>query len=260
MRMRIAVASAAVALAVVLGTAAAASAQTTTTGKTSSGESKSGESNSGTSSSESTGSSSEPVPANVEKAGHNQVEAFECFEQQLQASTPDFYRCGQAPSPLIPAKNEIIWGSIAFFITLIALWKFAYPGMKKGMENRSEKIRVDLQAAEDARIEAEQLKADYEQRLAAAKSEATRVIEDARGTADALKAELQQRAEADIAEMRQRAAADADAMKDQIMADLQHEVAQIAIQAAEVVVEKNLDAATQMQLVENYIASVGSKN
>jgi len=193
-----------------------------------------------------------------------QHEAKECFEKQeaIEASggKPDFVSCYKAPSPLIPATNEIIWGSIAFFVTLIALWKFAYPGMKKGMENRSEKIRTDLQAAEDARTEAEQLKAEYEQRLATAKQEATRVIEDARGTADALKAELQARAEEEIAEMRQRAAADADAMKSQVMSDLQHEVAQIAIGAAEAVVEKNLDQATQMQLVENYIAQVGSRN
>jgi F-type H+-transporting ATPase subunit b len=193
-----------------------------------------------------------------------QAEAKHCFEEQeakeAAGQKADYVSCYKAPSPLLPATNEIIWGGIAFFITLLALWKFAYPGMKKGMEGRSERIRADLQAAEDARVEAEQLKAEYEQRLAAAKQEATRVIEDARGTADALKAELQQRAEAEIGEMRQRAAADVEAMKGQALADLQHEVAQIAIGAAEVVVEKNLDEATQRQLVENYINTVASRN
>lgn len=200
------------------------------------------------------------LPANLQNASETQKEAYECLEKQLSAATPDFASCAQAPSLLLPAKNELIWGALAFLITLLALWKFAFPALKTGMENRSEKIRVDLQAAEDARTEAEQLKADYEQRLAAAKQEATRVIEDARATADSLKVELQHRAEEEIAEMRQRAAADVEAMKGQIMADLQHEVAQLAIGAAEVVVEKNLDPATQRQLVENYIAQVGSRN
>ena len=258
MRIRFALAGAALAVAVVLSTAATAGAQTSTTARKSesSGETKSGETNSGSGTTGSEGG----VPANVTAAGHNQVEAYECFEEQAKASTPDFLRCAQAPNPLVPATNEIIWGSIAFLVTLVALWKFAFPAMKKGMENRSERIRVDLQAAEDARLEAEKVKGDYEQRLALAKQEATRVIEDARATADSLKAELQHRAEADIADMRQRAAADIEAMKSQVMADLQHEVAQIAIGAAEVVVEKNLDRATQMQLVENYIAQVGSRN
>ena len=44
------------------------------------------------------------------------------------------------------------------------------------------------------------------------------------------------------------------------MADLKGEVAQLAIRAAEMVVEKSLDNATQVQLVENYIAAVGSQN
>lgn len=196
---------------------------------------------------------------------HAEQEAYKCFSEEITAAAKDpakaeFINCVKAPSPLLPALNELIWGAIAFFVTLFLLWKLAFPAMKKGMENRSEKIREDLQAAEDARVEAEQVKADYEKRLATAKQEATRVIEDARATADSLKVELQHRAEADIAEMRQRAAADVDAMKSQVMADLQHEVAQIAIGAAEVVVEKNLDQATQVQLVENYIAQVGSKN
>lgn len=206
------------------------------------------------------GASATTVPANVKDAGETQVKAYECFEEQIAAATPDFTRCVQAPSLLLPATNELIWTSIAFFVTLLLLWKFAYPGLKKGMENRSEKIRLDLQAAEDARAEADGLKAEYEQRLATAKQEATRVIEDARATADSLKAELAQRAEGEIAEMRQRAAADVESMKGQVMADLQHEVAQIAIGAAEAVVQKNLDQATQVQLVESYIASVGSKN
>jgi F-type H+-transporting ATPase subunit b len=188
-----------------------------------------------------------------------QAELNECLETQLAAQTPDLIRCAQAPNPILPATNEIIAGGLAFLILLVVLGKFAYPQLKTGMENRTERIRDDLQKAEDARLEAEGALEEYRQRLATAKQEATRIIEDARATADSMKHDLAQRAEGEIAEMKQRAAADIDASKSQAIADLHGEVAQLAIGAAEVVVQKNLDQATQIQLIENYINEVGAK-
>src|SRR5882724_5661417 len=49
--------------------------------------------------------------------------------------------CQKAPSPILPAKNELIWGIISFVVLLVALWKFAWPGLKKGLEARTERIR-----------------------------------------------------------------------------------------------------------------------
>jgi F-type H+-transporting ATPase subunit b len=73
-----------------------------------------------------------------------------------------------------------------------------------------------------------------------------------------MKRDLQAQAEADIAAMRQKAAADIEAAKAQAMADLRGEVANIAIGAAERVVEHNLDPETNKALVESFIDQVGS--
>jgi F-type H+-transporting ATPase subunit b len=185
---------------------------------------------------------------------------FECFEQERLKASPDWNSCYQSPSPIAPATNELIWGSASFVILFLAMWKLAFPALKKGMEGRTERIRADLARADEAKAEAEGVLVQYQQQLATAKHEATRVIEDARATADALKADLHKRAEAEIGEMRQRASADIEAAKVQAVADLRGEVAALAIGAAEVVVQKNLDHATQVSLVENYIATVGSRN
>jgi hypothetical protein len=53
--------------------------------------------------------------------------------------------------------------------------------------------------------------------------------------------------------------ADVESAKNQAIADLRSEVASLAIGAAEVVVQHNLDAATQTQLVEQYIQSVANQ-
>ena len=95
-----------------------------------------------------------------------------------------------------------------------------------------------------------------EARLADAKSEASRLIDEARGDAERVRADLVARAEADAAGIRERAAAESDAAKAQAIADLRTEVAAIALGAAERVVQSSLDAEVQGNLIDAYIDEV----
>jgi F-type H+-transporting ATPase subunit b len=185
-------------------------------------------------------------------------EAEECVKILEDGGEVD--DCQEAPSPILPAKNEIIWGVISFVVLAVLLMKFAIPAMQKGMAARTERIRTDLGAAEKAKADADTVLADYRAQLADARNEANRIIEEARRSADAVRADLQARAQSDIAEMRARAAADVEAAKSSALADLRTEVANLAIGAAETIVQKNLDHETQVQLVENYIRQVGSRS
>ncbi len=140
------------------------------------------------------------------------------------------------------------------------LYKLAWPGLKKGLEARTERIRADLDAADGAKADAERVLNDYKAQLADARSESARIIEEARQAADALRRDQEQRLQAELAQMRERAAADIEAAKRQAVADLRDEVAQVAIGAAEVIVQHNLDRDTQMRLVESYIEQVASRS
>lgn len=179
---------------------------------------------------------------------------IECAELILEGQTVD--DCRDAPNPLLPETNEIIWGTIGFAVVLLFLAKFGYPAMKKAMAERAERVQADLDAAERAMSEAEQVKADYEAKLADAKAESGRIIEEARQAADQLKADQQARLNEELASARAAAQADIDAAKGQAMAELRGEVANIAIGAAETVVGANLDRAAQTRLVEDYINRV----
>ena len=166
--------------------------------------------------------------------------------------------CNEAPSPILPATDELVWGTLSFLVLLFLLWKFAFPAIKDGMNARTERIRADLAAAEGARTEAESVLEQHRQSVAGAKAEAGRIIEEARQAAEALKRDQEARLQAELAEMRARAAADIESAKAQAVADLQSDVAQLAVGAASVIVHRNLDAATQAQLVEDYINQVGT--
>jgi F-type H+-transporting ATPase subunit b len=168
--------------------------------------------------------------------------------------------CQKAPSPILPATNEIFWGSISFVVLLALLKKFAWPGLSGGLAARTERIRADLDAAESAKAEADQVLTDYKAQLADARNESARIIEEARQAADALRKDQEQRLQTELAQLRERAAADIESAKRQAVADLKDEVAGLAIGAAEVIVQRNLDRDTQVRLVESYIEQVLSRS
>ena len=182
-----------------------------------------------------------------------------CIAQLEEANTIDV-DCQEAPNQLLPETNEILWGAFGFLVVFFFVAKFGYPAMKKSMDARTERIRSDLEAAENQRTEADTLLADYRAQLADAKNESARIIEEARQTADALKRDQESRLQSELADLRTKAAADIEAAKVQAISDLRGEVAQLAVGAAEVVVSKNLDQATQVQLIEDYINRVGSQS
>jgi len=164
----------------------------------------------------------------------------------------------QAKNPILPATNEIIWGSIAFIILLVGMWRFAFPAVTKMMNDRTERIRANLDNAEKVKTEAQSILDEYQRQLADAKSEANRIIEEARQTAEALRRDLMSRAEAEVAELRQRSAEDIAAAQDRALADLRSRISDLVIGAAEKVVERSLDRETNIALIDSYINSVSS--
>jgi len=161
-------------------------------------------------------------------------------------------------NPILPETNELIWGSISFLLLFVLLAKLAYPPVRQAMEDRTNKIRGSIDEAEQAKDEATQVLEQYRAQLADARNESARIIEEARQTADQLRRDLQVRAEAEIADMRTRAQEEISAAKDRAMAEVRTQVSELAIQAAELVVSRNLDRETNRQLVDQFIQQVGS--
>jgi F-type H+-transporting ATPase subunit b len=204
--------------------------------------------------------SKEDAAHEIEEIGHEaglDTEVLHCLEGAVKAN--DTEGCVESPSPIMPATNELIYGGLAFLVLLVVLWKFGVPAASKMMTARTEKIRADLDAAETAKTEAEIVLAEYQRQLAEAKAESARIVEEARVQADQVAKDIKARAEAEANELRQRNAEQVGAERDRVLGELQGQVASLAIDFAEKVVESSLDRETNTRLIENYIASVGTK-
>lgn len=166
----------------------------------------------------------------------------------------------ETSNPILPTMNELFWGGLTF-LALWALMKFVFlPPILRVMQARNDKLREDLDAAEHATAQAELATAEYEAGLTSARAEASRIIEDARAQADEQRKQLLAAAEAEVATLRQEAAAEVAAAKAAAMEELREGVAGIAVGAAEAVVQKRLDAAAQMRVIEDYVNRAGSTN
>jgi len=162
----------------------------------------------------------------------------------------------EAPNPLLPEPVEMIVGGITFVVVFLILARFAFPALNKMLAARTEKIRGDLEKAEEARTSAERELAEYRAQLAGAREEADRIIEEARRTADQLRRDLQARAEEEAQGIVARAQEEIRAERDRVFQELRTQVGQIAVELAGRVVGASLDADTHQRLVDEYIDQV----
>jgi F-type H+-transporting ATPase subunit b len=165
---------------------------------------------------------------------------------------------GASSNPILPKSKEIIWFIIAFAILFVVMWKKGLPSVQKAMNERSEKIRDNLEEAEQVRNEAQDILKQYKRQLAEARDESNRIIEEARETAENLRRDMMQRAEEQVADLRERSRQEIRAAQERATAELQSRVGTMAIELAEKVVEQSLNRDANLRLIERYIEQVGS--
>src|SRR5215831_6411522 len=86
---------------------------------------------------------------------------------------------------ITPNVGLMIWTLVVFAISLYILSKAVYPRIRDALDARARRIDESMDAAEHTRQEAEQLLADYRERLHEARGQADEIIARARAAADA---------------------------------------------------------------------------
>src|ERR671923_1933936 len=161
-------------------------------------------------------------------------------------------------NPILPEADELVFGSLAFLIVLVVLARYAFPRLNQGLKQREDKIRGDLEKAEEARKEAESSLQRYEQQLQEARAESGRIIEEARKTADSMRRDLLAKAEDESRGVVARAQEEIRAERDRAILELRGQLAEWSVDLASRVVGESLDKKRHLQLVEEYIDEVAA--
>jgi len=162
-------------------------------------------------------------------------------------------------NPILPAANELIWGTIAFLILLVLMYRTVWPSVDKAFKDRRANIEGKLEEAERERQEADELLEQYRRRLRDAEDETQRILDEARSNAERVRRDLMAKAEADAGRELDRARQVIRSERDQAIGQLRNEVGTLAIELATRVVGDSLDRERQLRLVDQYIDELGDQ-
>jgi F-type H+-transporting ATPase subunit b len=160
-------------------------------------------------------------------------------------------------NPLLPETYDIIWSLVIVVIIFFVFMKYALPKFQAVLDERAEKIEGGLQHAEAAQAEAAALRAEYEQQLADARTEAARIKEAARAEGGAIVTELKAKAASEAARTLETAQRQIEAERQQAAVSLRADVGALATDLASKIVGESLeDAARQSRVVDRFLAEL----
>lgn len=158
-----------------------------------------------------------------------------------------------AQSLLEPNAGLIFYKTLVFGLLLFLLYKFAWKPITTALSEREETIDASIKRAERALADARQIQEENQKARREAEQEAQRVMREAREAADRARSEEVEKTRAEIRRMKEQAEAEIEREKQSALDELRDEVAELAIQAAEKILQENLDAGRQSKLVGRFI-------
>ena len=143
------------------------------------------------------------------------------------------------------------------FLQLFVVKKFFLNKVLAILDARREAADKEIIDAQNARSEAMTIKATYEENLRQAKAEAASLLTQAQKTASARSEEIIGQAQAQAAQLKEKAAAEIAQEKKKAINDAKDEISGISMAIAEKVVERQLNAADQQKLIDQFIKDLG---
>jgi F-type H+-transporting ATPase subunit b len=163
------------------------------------------------------------------------------------------------PSLLTPSGGLMFWTLIIFALVFFILSKFAFGPITAAVQAREAALEAAIAAAQADRDAAAKLLEEHKKNIENARNEAQRFIAEGRATAESMKSEMLEATKKQQDEMLERARRDIESEKTKAIDSLRKEAIDLAIAGASKVIEQNLDDAKNRTLIENYLASIGTR-
>ena len=142
-------------------------------------------------------------------------------------------------------------------IQLVIFKKLLLNPVKKVIAERKAKADSQIADAEKLRTEAEAMKAEYEQNLQNARTEANQIVAAAQKTAAVRSEELLGEARAQAAALKQKAEADIAQERKKAVNEVKDEIGGMAMEIASKVVEREIKETDHQDLIDEFIKNVG---
>lgn len=150
-----------------------------------------------------------------------------------------------------PDTGLMIWTVFIFIVLVGLLGKLAWKPLMHAIEEREKHLRAEREAAEQARLAAEKLRSELEERLQVIREENQATIEAAFAEGAQARDTIIEEARENAKNMVEKARREMEHEKERLVSELRQEVAGISLLAAEKILNRKMDAAAHKDVLED---------
>ncbi len=154
---------------------------------------------------------------------------------------------------------NILWTLINLIIFFVLMKLFLFKPIKKTLDKRKELIEGQFKAAEDKEKKAGELQAEYQSQLSGVEDEKKAIIAEARNNAKGEYDKIVARANDDAVKIKQAAKKASELESEKARLAVKQEIAELAMQAATKVVEKEVSPETNKMLYDQFLNESSDK-
>lgn len=165
----------------------------------------------------------------------------------------------ESPSAIPGVKEGLVTGLtavIVFVIVAAVLRAKVWPMIAKGLDERVDKIKGEIEAAAAARKQAAAALESYQQNLAEARAEAQKMLDDTRVQQQKMTADLKAKADVELNDMRDKARRDIETAKRTALNEIYAEAANLATLLAGKILAREVSAADHQRLVDESLSEL----
>ncbi len=160
---------------------------------------------------------------------------------------------------LDPHYGLMFWTILIFIAVLLVLNKYAWNPILDAVRGREKSLTDAIAAAAADRDSAARLLAEHRAAIEAARTEAQRYIAEGRATAESMRGEMLEQTRLQQGEILERARKEIESEKVKAIDELRREAVDLALAGAGKLIGQRLDGPADRGLVEQYLATLGTK-
>jgi F-type H+-transporting ATPase subunit b len=157
---------------------------------------------------------------------------------------------------ITPNVGLMIWTLLLFGISMYILWKLAFPRIAEALDRRQKAIEDSIDAADRTRREADEILAEYRERLREARGQADEIIERARKAGESHERSAHEDALAKREQLMEQTRRDIQTETRRAIEEIRREVADLTVQATEKLTRKSLTEEDQKRLLEDALSEL----
>jgi F-type H+-transporting ATPase subunit b len=155
-----------------------------------------------------------------------------------------------------PNVGVMVWTLLLFGISMYLLAKLAFPRITEALDRRQKSIEDSIDAADRTRAEADELLAEYRERLKEARGQADEIVGRARKAAETHEREAEGEANAKREQLMEQTRRDIESETRRAIQEIRSEVADLTVMATEKVTRKTLTDEDQRRLVDDALSEL----